>query len=427
MKTTIARGLGLTIGICQAMYGLALFIIHFRFPGNPEYAIAFGVLIPIVVALFALHIGRYVSRFLLPAVIAFAPMHSQPAKSQTVGVVAGVGVIIVGGYVVIEVIDYTRQKLNPQGVQFWPPVIYADTNCAPLLQGTYNLVKNRSMTAGGGYYKGPNASVWLMPMSGNFSDKNCSCYWVVTDALGAAATTIYAASFLAPGEALADDWNHGNNNPATGIFNGGSLMPAWPNITNVQTLAVGFKVPPSITKKSLGSPQILMGQPDYIGLDTSLDAGDWVSAMSSYGVEVSVVLNNPNYLYDGGSWGYNSAPANYGSGGGLPGITNVLWMDYSSRTLKIDPAAGAANGGTIAAVFRIENWETGMSTNNHRVTLPITVTGSSGLRTCTIQKSRDNRNWSNVLTLQIVSDGTVQFIDPYADPQEFYRVVGVGQ
>lgn len=424
MKTKLA----IVVAFAQVMYAALLFAIHAQFPDDPGYLIAVGITVPILTALFAESIGNMTitlfRRIFVVAALCAAMARPQPAQANLLPVACGIVVIVVGGYATIQIIDCARHKLNPQGVDQWPKTIYAGTN-TPFLQGAYNLVKNRSSVAGGGYYQGPNACVWLCPWGGNLSDKTCSWNWIVTDRYGSLATTMYGFSGMAPGVGVADDWNHGNNNPTATRFTGVTPISGWPNMTNMNPKIIGFTIPAKVKSLSL-DPRIELGEIEYLGLNTEMDCGDFDAWMRWYGVDTSTVYLHPQYLWDGGSWGFNNGPANYGTGGGLPGITNSLWLDQSTHTLKLD--LSGINGGSICAFFKMDStWDSGITTNNYRVVFPITITGCAAMSNYRVQKSNDNKTWTTVVNLQIVGDGTVQLWDDYADPTEFYRVVAVAQ
>ena len=290
------------------------------------------------------------------------------------------------------------------------------------------MVKNRAFAAGGCYYKNAVTKTvcWLAPNSGNMADKVCQWNWVLTDDLCGKATTVYACAATAPEYGTADCWNQPGQYPPNAIWQGAWSLGAFPNITNVCSVPFG---PVAISKlKSfslaslgVGDLTMTMSAPDVMGTNDYADMGNVTNVCHTYGIPLE---NGPRYSWSGGQWGFNGAPANYGSNpGGLPWITNYVAYDSVNNTVKVDLRGAGTD--TIAVMFYIPQLPESLTANKGANYVPITVTGSQNATSYTLQSSGDTSNWQDVITLNIIGDGQFTFLDNFAPENGSYRMKAI--
>lgn len=333
--------------------------------------------------------------------------------------------VIAAGAFTIQVIRWNRM-INPQGSDWWPKVLWSTPGTDPRLAGKWVMQVDRNLPCGGCWYKNvaTGAATWLQSNIGDEKNKSSEFFWVITDREFNLASTCYAMSD-APGLATADDWNHPGQSPLTQWWHGGVGQLAWPGITNFFYAAFGFTTNPPAGMQSLpemeqlfSTPQITLENPEFLGTNDCMNPGNMTNACRSFGMNI----NEPAwYTYDGGKWGYNGQPANYGGNpGGLPWLTNTLYMDYTLRRLKVD--LSNFTNGTVAVWFYMTNLETAFENQEGQSIVPINVSGTDPGYTYTIQKGDENGNWTGVIDLQIIGNGRMTFLDNFAGEHQSYRV-----
>jgi hypothetical protein len=344
-------------------------------------------------------------------------------------VVIGVLVLAAGTVVTVELIDFAKRKLNPKGTDWWPDTLWSTPGTDGRLAGKWTKVKDRKLPCGGCWYKcSTGAAAWLQSTSGDEYDKNSVFFWAITDREFNLASTCYAMS-EAPGLATPDDWNVPGQSPMTQWWHGGVGQLAWPGITNFVSVPFGFTTNPPAGMQSLATQEtpytdtvMMLGNPEFLGTNDSAMSGNFTNWCSKYGVRVDEPQWNN---WNGGKWGYNGQPANFGGNpGGLPWITNYCFYDSALNKLKLDLRGFNNGSGTMAVMFYVTNYpNTTTNGGDNMAIVPMTITGSQEAYTYTIQRGGSGMNdWGNVIDMEIVGDGSVTFLDNFAGEHQSYRI-----